>query len=209
MLVTMMFVMGTCDVVGEPPAKTTKAERQETYEVIRRTCDAAGASEIICETLVAKAWAESRGRPTLTHTRGKNELGFGLFAHNLTFWRWLIAPDAKPDEFCDPVKSTLAMLHEFQWAFSRGANKIKKLQRVHAGRGARNDDHPFADARFCYMLKNGPRDDQSIVDWEVDCEYRIQAADLGTPITHETFDTVVAAARAVLSTQLPATEMGG
>lgn len=188
MLATVTAVLvfaATCDEPGEPPTPTTAQERRETYEIIRGECRSLGASDVVCEVLVAMAWRETRGRPALVHTRGPNEFGEGLFAHGRRFWSWLLPDELGPDRFCDPRNATRAQLREFQWAYKKGARRLMHLQRPHAGRSPRNDEHPHADARFCYLLKHGPRDDQHVVSWEVDCQTKLRREDLGRPLDDE------------------------
>jgi hypothetical protein len=182
MLLPLILAFGaTCDVPGEPPTPTTAEQRRDTYALVREDCKALGAAPAICETMVAMAWRETRGRPTLVHTRGKNEYGLGLFAHAPRFWRflWLPLPRYK---ICDPHVAIAALLREFQRSYRQGARRIMHLQRPHAGRRPTDDSRPYADARFCYLLEHGPRDDQHVVSWSVDCKTRITRDDLGTPI---------------------------
>lgn len=183
----MLFVVAAavCDPVGTPTPAMTPQERRETYAVVRETCKAVGASEPVCEALVAVTWRESRGRPTVVHTRGPNEYGLGAHGFSWRFWRRLIE-DAEQDDFCDPAMSTLAVLEAWQFFFRRGARRIKHLQRGYSGHRPTDDSRPYADARWCNLLEHGPRDDQHVVDWSVDCETRITAADLGRPIKPET-----------------------
>lgn len=186
MVLPLLLTLGAvCDVPGEPPTPTTAEQRRQTYAFIREDCARWGASPVVCETMVAMAWRETRGRPTLVHVRGHNEYGLGLFAHAPAFWRFLWRPLDRYD-ICDPHVAVAALLREFQRSYRRGARRIMHLQRPHAGRRPTNDEHPHADARFCYLLEHGPRDDQHVVDWDVDCMTKIGREDLGDPIDDST-----------------------
>lgn len=156
-------------------APTTAAERRETYAVVRATCFLAGATHGVCEAAVAMAWRESRGRPGLTHTRGKNEYGLGLFAHAPKYWAWLV--DDRLDRFCHPITATLALLREFEFAVEGGAMSLRDLQRVHAGRPATRGGR--GDYRWCHLLEHGPRDDQHVVTWAISCHTPITCTDVG------------------------------
>lgn len=131
------------------------------------------------------AWRESRGVPTVAHTRGLNEFGLGLFAHSPKFWGWLLRPARLgSDGFCDPRMATVALVREFQYAVRRGAIDLRGLQRVHAGHSPRDSRFRARDARWCYLLANGPRDDQGVVSWEsADCGRAVTGDDLGERLT--------------------------
>lgn len=168
-----------------PPS--TADERREAYAVVRATCAELGVADHVQEAAVASAWRESRGIPTVTHTKGHNEYGLGLFGHAPKFWGWLLRPTgAGHDAFCDPKLATIALIREYQYALRRGAKSLRDLQRVHAGHSPRDASYPHRDNRWCYLLANGPRDDQAVVGWDaVDCELEVTAADLGDRLTDQ------------------------
>ena len=169
------------------PGPSSADARREAYATIRQTCTDEGAAIHVCEAAVAMAWRESRGIPTKLHTRGPGEYGVGLYGHSLRFWGWLLRPAGLGKEaFCSPRLATLALLREFQFAHRRGARTLRDLQRVHSGRRPTDDRDHAKDARWCYLLRHGPRDDQHVISWEsLDCETRITAEDLGRPLTKE------------------------
>jgi hypothetical protein len=164
-----------------PERRWTDQERRNSYVAIRSTCSELGASDHVCEAAVAMAWRESRGVPSV-HTRGHNEYGLGFFGHSPKFWSWLLRPLGH-EAFCDVRLSTAALLREFQFAIRRGGKNLRDLQRVHSGRPARDESRPRKDNRWCWLLANGPRDDQHVVSWEsLDCKTPVTLADLGRPL---------------------------
>jgi hypothetical protein len=188
MLPTLLILISgaTCDPSGEPRPLSAEG-RRNTYTLIRETCRSLGAADHVCEAAVAMAWRESRGRPTVTHTRGINEYGLGLFGHAPKFWGWLLRPAGLGDDaFCDPALATVALVREFQFAVRRGASTLRDLQRVHSGRSPRDESGPHKDNRWCHLLANGPRDDRGAVSWpSLDCSRAVTAEDLGPRITDE------------------------
>lgn len=167
--------------------ESTADDRREAYAIVRSTCAELGVADHVMEAAVAAAWRESRGIPTVTHTKGRNEFGLGLFGHAPRFWGWLLRPTGTGhDAFCDPKLATIALIREYQYAIRRGAKSLRDLQRVHAGHSPRDASYPSRDNRWCYLLRNGPRDDQSVVGWDpTDCEREVTAADLGDRLTDQ------------------------
>jgi len=120
----------------------------------------------VCESAVAMAWRETRGRASLTHTRGRDEHGVGLYAHAPRYWAWLVDGDLA--QFCSPITGTLAIMREYQFAIEGGAESVRDLQHVHAGRRA-TSDHPVGDGRWCHLIGRSG----------VSCHTPISCVDLG------------------------------
>lgn len=166
----------------DPTARWTAAERAQTFELVRSTCRALGAADPVCEALVAVTWRESRGVATVLHTLGKNEAGSG--PHGIgRFWRRKLRLER--DHLCHTPTSTRAVLHIWQRFVRRGARRIVQLQRGYAGRSLSDDSHPYADARWCNLLKTPPKVDGQPLWAPVDCQTRLKLADFGDTLTVE------------------------
>lgn len=164
----------SCYARGDARIVWSAAVRADTYRVVRETCELAGAQPFVCDALHAVTLRESRGVSDSIHTRGNNELGFGPHGIGWKYWRGTIA-DAKPADFCDPRKSTLAVLRMWRFFIRRGAKHLTGLQRGYAGRRPTDGTHPHADGRFCYLLKHQAGG--------LNCWHPIEAADLGRKLS--------------------------
>ena len=174
MVGSLLLLALSCDPMGERRV-TTPEERQETYRIVKETCESVHAAPYVCKMVSVVTWRESRGVATRTHTRGKNEIGFGPHGISWKFHRGLIE-NATRDDFCDPRQSTLAVLELWQRFYQRGAKTPVELQRGYSGRNFRDDSRPKSDRWWCSLLRHAG----------VRCKRKLERQDLGDSITAQT-----------------------
>lgn len=132
-LLSIFFSFQAQPTCGDPAAKVTAAERQETRQRVQAVCHEVGAKPIVCDYMDAIVVRESSGRAGVRHTKGKNENGLGPMGLSL---RWHADKWPGTDEdpmFCQPEVSALVALSIFHRAFRYRAQNILDVQMIYGG----------------------------------------------------------------------------
>lgn len=133
---------------GDPNAKITVAQRQETRDRVQAVCKAVEASPITCAYMDAIVVRESSGRPGVRHTKGNGENGLGAMGLSLRWHKdkWW-GKDENP-YFCSPEVSAVVALAIFHRAFRYRARNILDIQMIYGGHFRCEED---GKERYCQI----------------------------------------------------------